>query len=68
MSCLTLSPEDRKILIQSILQSDIKYLDKLLHRKVQLLQEFQSLEVSIIKKTSEIENLQAQFKFVDTWS
>lgn len=63
MSFVNLTYTERKALIDGILESDFRYLDKLLARKINLLNELAALEIMINKKSAEIEGLQIQKKF-----
>ena len=67
MSYVNLTAEERKILIDGILQSDLNYLNTLLERKNKLLLEMHLLEGSILKKVQEIEGMKTQFNMVDTY-
>jgi hypothetical protein len=67
MSYVNLNPTERRILIEGILSSDVKYLEKLVKRKFALMLELQMLEGSILKKSAEIQGMQAQLKFIDEY-
>lgn len=66
LSFVNLTYTERKALIDGILESDFRYLDKLLARKINLLNELAALEIMIKKKSAEIEGLQIQKKFSET--
>ena len=65
MSYVNLTPCERKTLIEGILQSDVKYLEKLIDRRYKLVLELQLLESSINKKVAEVQIMKTQLDFVD---
>jgi len=67
MSYVNLTACERKTLIQGILESDTRYLEKLVNKKFALMLELQLLEDSILKKAMEVQAMQAQLKFVDEY-
>jgi hypothetical protein len=67
MSYVNLNPTERRILIEGILSSDVKYLEKLVKRKFALTLELQMLEGSILKKSAEIQGMEVQLKFIDEY-
>lgn len=60
MSFVNLNYSERKILIDTIIESDYKYLEKLLVRKSDLLNELSSLDIMIKKKLAEIQGMELQ--------
>jgi hypothetical protein len=67
MSYVNLNSTERSILLEGILESDLRYLEKLVQRKSNLMLELQMLEGSILKKIAEVQGIQAQLKFVDEY-
>lgn len=67
MSFVNLTPYERRILLEGILESDKKYLEELIQRKVKLLIEYEFIEQSIYKKMVEIENMQEQLNLVESY-
>jgi len=67
MSYINLTQRERTALLEGILESDKNYLNDLIKRKIDLMLEFELLEQSIYKKIIEIENMQDQLNFVDTY-
>lgn len=56
-----LSPEDRSIIIDCILESDLLYLETLLQRRAMIKLELQRVEGSIVKKSQEINSLRCVY-------
>lgn len=67
MSFINLTPYERRILLEGILESDKKYLEELIQRKVKLLIEYEFIEQSIYKKMVEIENMQEQVDLAESY-
>jgi hypothetical protein len=63
---VNLNYSERKSLIDGIILSDCNYLEKLLNRKMELLREFESLELMISKKVAEIEGMRLQQKIAES--
>ena len=56
---------ERRILCEHILASDQRYYEKLYRRKLELMLEFQALEVSLSKKQAEMEGMQQQLNLLN---
>jgi hypothetical protein len=56
---------ERRILCEHILASDKRYFEKLYRRKLELMLEFQALEVSLSKKQAEMEGMQQQLNLLN---
>ena len=67
MSYVNLNPTERKVLVEGILESDMRYLEKLVKRKFAIMLELQMLEGSILKKSAEIQGMQTQLNFIDEY-
>jgi len=63
---MQLTFDDRKTIIETILSSDIKYFEKLVNRKIDLMLELQSIEDLINKKSLEIQGIQFQLSLIET--
>lgn len=68
MSYVNLTPCERETLLRGILESDTRYLEKLVEKRYKLMLEFQLLESSIQKKVAEIQVMQAQLDFVEQYN
>lgn len=60
MSFVNLNYNERKMLIDGIIESDYRYLEKLLVRKSDLVNELTALEIMIKKKLAEIQGMELQ--------
>lgn len=60
MSFVNLNYNERKMLIDGIIESDYRYLEKLLVRKGNLVNELTALDIMIKKKLAEIQGMELQ--------
>lgn len=67
MSFVNLTPYERRILLEGILESDKKYLEELIQRKVKLLIEYEFIEQSIRNKTLEIQNANEMLMLIEKY-
>lgn len=67
MSFVNLTPYERRILLEGILESDKKYLEELIQRKVKLLIEYEFIEQSIRSKTLEIQNANEMLMLIEKY-
>lgn len=67
MSFINLTPYERRILLEGILESDKKYLEEIIQRKVKLLIEYEFIEQSIRNKTLEIQNANEMLMLIEKY-
>lgn len=67
MSFINLTPYERSILLEGILESDKEYLEELIQRKVKLLIEYEFIEQSIRNKTLEIQNTNEMLMLIEKY-